>query len=233
MRCRLIPSYFSFAHSPALFYEGVVIFWFYSLIGIPFVRCEFLLRWFAFHLRCLFLSSAVFQEVLLPTFRVFLLPSLTCHFGAFAPSALLLPSCGYCFSFRSSSSSLRIFFLGCPGIHSRGSRWLSLSSPSPTAIRLFPLDRSPLGSLSSLLLSFYPFGVFRRLCLLPLDFALALLFLEFFSSFRLLSLRCYFFVCAVSSAGFYAPHVLSPSLCHLADPDVLRVLALAIPILGA
>ena len=130
-------------------------------------------------------------------------------------------------SFRSSSSSLRIFFfLGCPGIHSRVSRRFSLSSPSPTAIRLFPLDRSLLGSLSSLLLFFYPFGVFRRLRLLPLDFALALLFLEFFSSSRIISLRSCFFVCAVSSAGFYAPHVLSPSLCHLADPDfLLRVLA--------
>ena len=162
-----------------------------------------------------------------PYLSVFLLPSLTSHFGAFAPLALFLDSCGYFFSLRSSSPRLRIFlFLGGLGIHARVSWWFLLSSPSPTAIRLFPLGRSPIGSLSSLGLSFYPFGVFRRLCLLPLDFALALLFLEFISS-GLIRLRCCFFVCAVSSAGFYDPHVLSPSLCPLADPDILlRVMAL-------
>ena len=147
-----------------------------------------------------------------PYLSAFLLTSLTSHFGTFAPSALLLASCGY-FSFRLSSSSLRIFlFLGCPGIHARVSRRFLLLSPSPTAIRLFPLGRSPLGSLSSLCLSFYPFGVFRRLRHLPLDFALALLFLEFFSSSGLISLRCYFFVCAVCYAGFYDPHVLPLSV---------------------
>ena len=69
VRCRLLPSYFSFAHSPALCYEGVVISWFSSLLGFPVVRCKFLLRWFAFRLRFLFLSLAVFPVVLIPTFR--------------------------------------------------------------------------------------------------------------------------------------------------------------------
>ena len=126
-----------------------------------------------------------------PYLSVFLLASLTSHFGTLAPSALLLASCSY-FFFRSYSPSLHIFlFLGCTEIHDRVSRRFSLSSPSPTAIRLFPLGHSPPGS-------FYPFGVFHRL---RLDFALALLFLEFFSSSGLISLRCYFFVSAVSCTG--------------------------------
>ena len=123
-----------------------------------------------------------------PYLLVFLLPLLPSHFGAFAPSVLFLASCCYFFSLRSSSPRLRIFlFLGGPGIHARVSRRFSLSSPSPMEIHLFPLGRSPIGSLSSLGLSFYPFGVFRRLHLLPLAFVLALLFLE---SSLLLSSAC-------------------------------------------
>ena len=228
MRCRLIllisplliPLRFSMR---GLFFFLVLLFDWDSFCSL---RISSLLVCLPFAMPLSFLGC--FYGSTSPYLLGFLLPSLTCNFGAFAPSALLLPSCNYFFSFLSSSSSLRIFFfLGCPGIHSGVSRRFSLSSPSPTAISLFPLDRSPLGSLSSLLLSFYPFGVFRRLCLLSLDFALVLLFLEFFSSSRLIGLRSYFFVCAVSSAGFYAPHVLSPSFCHLVDPDILlRVLAL-------
>ena len=134
-----------------------------------------------------------------------------------------------------SSLSVRIHLacasflsLGCPGIYARVSRRFSLSSPSPTAIRLFPLGRSPLGSWSSLGLSFYPFGVFHRLCLLPLDFALDLLFLRV--SYLLLGLSAcvviYSFV-RFLALGDYDRHVLSPSLCHLADPaDLMRVIAL-------
>ena len=73
----------------------------------------------------------------------------------------------------------------------------------------------------------------RRLRLLPLAFAPVLLSLEFLSS-RLFSLRCYFFLCVLSPAGFSAPRILSPSLCHLADPDLLlRVLALPLLLLSA
>ena len=224
MRCRLISSCFSFAHSPALSVRGLLCLGFTLSLGFllfaanspSLVRLSFAIP---------LLSSDVFPEVLIPTFRVFF-----CVRFLITSALSLLRRCYFLLAVTSSlsdrrhlvsassSSVIRGFILGFSAVLAL----ISLSS----AFRLFPLDRSPLGSLSRLLPSFYPFGVFRRFHLLPLAFALALLFLEFFSSSRLISLRCYFFVCAVSPAGFYAPHVLSPSLCHLAEPDFLRVLAL-------
>ena len=176
VRCAVPFATFSFSHSPVLFYEGIVCYFFGFLFDWG-SFCSLRISPSLVHLQLAIPLSLLgyFSVSTSPYLSVFLLSSVTSHFRAFAPLSWLLAFCGYFFSFRSSSSSLCIFLLGCPELHARVPRQFSLSSPSPLAIRLFPLGRSPLGSLSSLDLSFYPFGVFCRLRLLPLDFALALL----------------------------------------------------------
>ena len=141
-----------------------------SLIRLPLALPLALLGWFSGGT-----SSYLFG---------FLLPSLSSHFGSFAPLALLLASCGYSFSLRSSSPGFRFFpFLRVVRAFMMGVFLAVLALvPSPAVCRLFPLGRPPISSLSSLRLSFYPFGVFRRLRPLPLALALALLFFEFISS---------------------------------------------------
>ena len=99
-----------------------------------------------------------FPQVLLPTFRFF------CCLRLLVASVLsLLQRCyllhAVTSSFRSSSSSFCVFLFLCgTGIHARVSQQFSLSSPSPTAIHLFPLSRSPIGSLSSLASPSTPLG---------------------------------------------------------------------------
>ena len=125
-----------------------------------------------------------------------------------------------------------LLFLGCPGIHARVSRRLSAlvvlsrgDSPLPSGLLASRLLVSPLVSPST------PFGVFHRLCLLPLRLCCGSSLLVFLSLLLGLS------ACVVISSfarslalGAFDPHSLYsifPLSVPFADSeDCVRVMAL-------
>ena len=83
-----------------------------------------------------------------------------------------------------------------------------LSSPSPTAIHLYPLNCSPLGSLPRLSSPSTPFRTFFCLHRLPCGFALAFLFIS--SVLMGFSTSVVIYLCAVTWAWCVWPLHISP-----------------------